>query len=145
MADILDGHYLLSGDCNGFYSSERVSASYCKGKKRKNGIMLYHLQMYAGFFVKPECKTVIPIFPEMIIRDDGSNKNDCERNAAKRFYQAYRKEHQHLKVIAVEDALSSNGPHIRELQDLHLRFILGVKPGDHRSLFAELEQATDEG
>lgn len=28
-----DGHYLLSGDGNGFYSSEKVSSPYCMGKR----------------------------------------------------------------------------------------------------------------
>jgi hypothetical protein len=37
--------------------------------------------------------------------------------------------------IVIEDALSSNGPHILELKRWDMRFILGVKPGDHAYLF----------
>ena len=37
--------------------------------------------------------------------------------------------------IAVEDALASNGPHIKYLINKGFRFILGAKPGDHKSLF----------
>jgi len=80
----------------------------------------------------------------MITQQDGTNKNDCERNAAKRYFQAFRLEHPHLKVIVVEDGLSSNGSHIRDLQRHNLRFILGAKPGDHVSLFAQLNQAAAE-
>ncbi len=40
----------------------------------------------------------------------------------------------------VEDALASNGPHIRELNRLDLRYILGAKPGDHKYLFDQLHQ-----
>ena len=140
-----DGHYLLSGDGTGFYSSEKVSSPYCMGKKLKNGKMLYHQQMYAACFVKPGSKVVIPVFPEMITKNDGSNKNDCERNAAKRFFGEFRREHPHLKVIVIEDALSSNGPHIKELIRHDLRFILGAKPDDHKSLFKELIRAVGEG
>jgi hypothetical protein len=140
-----DGHYLLSADGTGFYSSEKVSSSYCMGKKSRNGKTLYHQQMYAASFVKPGCKVVIPVFPEMITQNDGSKKNDCERNAAKRFFKDFRREHPHLKVIVVEDALSSNGPHIKELKKHNLRFILGAKPKDHKSLFNELNLATKEG
>lgn len=140
-----DGHYLLSGDGTGFYCSEKVSSPYCMRKKSRNGKTLYHQQMYAASFVKPGSKVVIPVFPEMITKNDGPNKNDCERNAAKRFYNYFRREHPHLKVIVVEDALSSNGPHITELKKHNLRFILGAKPGDHKSLFSELRQAADEG
>jgi hypothetical protein len=53
---------------------------------------------------------VIPFFPEMIIRQAGSDKNVCERNAARRFYEALRRKHPHLKAIVTEDALSSNAP-----------------------------------
>ena len=137
----IDGHYLLSGDGTGFYSSGKVSSPYCMAKKSRNGQTLYYQQMYAASFVRPDCKVVIPIFPEMMTKQDGTSKNDCERNAAKRFYTRFRKEHPHLKVIVVEDALASNAPHIRELEKLNLRYILGAKPGDHRALFAELELA----
>lgn len=58
-------------------------------------------------------------------------KNDCERNAAKRYLADLRREHPHLKIIVTEDALSSNAPHILELQQHDLRYILGVKPKDH--------------
>jgi hypothetical protein len=40
----------------------------------------------------------------------------------------------------VEDGLASNGPHIQLLEELNRRFILGVKPGDHQALFAEVER-----
>lgn len=140
-----DGHYLLSGDGTGFYCSEKISSPYCMSKKSRNGKTLYQQQMYAASFVHPDSKVVIPVFPEMITSNDGGDKSDCERNAAKRFYREFRREHPHLKVIVVEDALSSNAPHIRELQDLNLRFILGAKPGDHKALFAELQKAKDEG
>ena len=140
-----DGHYLLSGDGTGYYSSRKVASPYCLEKKFKNGETLYYQQIYAASFVCPGCKVVIPTFPEMITQQDGTNKNDCERNAAKRYFEAFRLEHPHLKVIVVEDGLSSNGPHIRDLQRLNLRFILGAKPGDHVALFALLNQAALEG
>lgn len=141
----LDGHYLLSGDGTGFYSSEKVSSPYCMGKKSKNGNTLYYQQMYAAAFVHPDHKEVIPVFPEMITKRDGTNKNDCERNAAGRFYEDFRREHPHLKVIVVEDALSSNAPHILDLNRLNLRFILGAKPGDHQFLFEQVDKAVEEG
>jgi len=93
----LDGHYLLSGDGTGFYSSEKAtSPSYCMGKRNNNGNILYYQQMHAAAFMHPDRKEVIPVFPEMITRKDGTNKNDCERNASRRFYEDFRREHPHL-------------------------------------------------
>lgn len=140
-----DGHYLLSADGTGFYSSQKVSSLYCMSKKSRNGEILYHQQMYAAAFVHPDSKVVIPVMPEIISNRDGNKKNDCERNAAKRFFSEFRREHPHLKVIVVEDALASNAPHILELQRHDLRFILGAKPGDHAALFQQFRQAERDG
>ena len=141
----LDGYYLLSGDGSGFYSSSKVSSEYCMRKVTRKGETKYYQQMYAAAFVHPDHKEVIPVFPEMITRQDGSNKNDCERNASRRFWEAFRREHPHLKVIALEDGLSSNGPHIRDLQKYNIRFILGAKEGDHEYMFDYVDQAVSRG
>ena len=67
--------------------------------------------------------------PEPIVKQDGTEKNDCERNAAKRFVTKFRQDHPHLKVIVTEDSLSSNAPHMETLQSHHMRYLLGVKEG----------------
>jgi hypothetical protein len=59
--------------------------------------------------------------PEPIVKQDGTENNDCERNAAKRFVTKFRQDHPHLKVIVTEDSLSSNAPHIETLQANALR------------------------
>lgn len=81
----LGGYYLLSGDGSGFYLSSKVSSEYCLRKVSRKGETKYQQQMYAAAFVHPDQKEVVPVFPEMITRKDGSNKNDCERNASRRF------------------------------------------------------------
>ena len=43
--------------------------------------------------------------------------------------------HPKLKCIVVEDRLSSNGPHIKDLNDMDFQFLLGAKPGDHTFMF----------
>jgi len=50
-----------------------------------------------------------------------------------------------LPLIITEDALSANAPHIKELKRHKLRFILGVKAGDHSYLFDHIAQAYEEG
>lgn len=141
----LGGHYLLSGDGTGFYYSENVHSENCLVKKQKNGKKSYYQQMYAAAFVHPDHKEVIPVFPEMITNGDGTKKQDCERNGSRRFFDGFRREHPHLKVIVVEDALASNGPHIQQLQGLDLRYILGAKPGDHQYLFQQVDMAEQDG
>jgi hypothetical protein len=141
----LGGHLILAMDGTSYYSSEEIYSDYCLIKKKRNGVIEYHMQMLAGAFVHPDQKEVIPVCPEMIRMQDGSTKNDCERNAGKRFLAHFRREHPHLKVIVVEDGLSSNAPHIKELQHHDLRFILGAKPDDHVFLFTTVDEADREG
>lgn len=142
---ILGGHYLVSGDGTGFFSSNKLSSDDCLEKKLSNGETLHHQQMYAAAIVNPDHREVIPFCPEMITPQDGKTKQDCEREAARRFYREFRRIHPHLKVIVTEDGLASNGPHIRELQELDLRYILGVKPGDHKFLFDYIDAAAARG
>ena len=97
--------------------------------------------MLGAAIVHPDNPTVLPLMPEAIVKQDGDTKNDCERNAAKRFLARLRQDHPHLPFLAVEDGLSSNGPHIHDLQNHNIRFILGVKPGDHKFLFEQVAQA----
>ena len=73
------------------------------------------------------------------MKGDGASKNDCERNAAKRLLSDVRREHPHLKLVVVEDGLASNGPHIKHLKALDLRFIVGAKRSDHKALFEWVE------
>jgi hypothetical protein len=136
----LEGYYLLSIDGTGMFCSSTISCPECCIKHARSGEVSYYHQLLGAVIVHPEQKVVIPLAPEPITRQDGASKNDCERNAAKRLLTDLRREHPHLKLIVVEDALASNGPHIQLLQELDMRFILGVKPGDHQALFAEVER-----
>lgn len=142
----LDGHYLLSLDGTGSFSSEKLKSESCMVKKnKKTGKLSYYQQMLGAAIVHPDHKEVIPLAPEMIIKQDGITKNDCERNAAKRFLDDFRREHPHLKVIILEDGLSSNAPHIEDLIKHNCHFILGAKPGDHSYLFNYVEEKHEKG
>lgn len=141
----LNGHLILAVDGTRSYSSETIFSDQCLVKKKRNGVIEYHQQMLAGAFVHPDHKEVIPVCPEMIRMQDGATKNDCERNASKRFLAHLRREHPHLKIIIVEDGLSSNAPHIKELQSHDLRYILGAKPADHTFLFDCVDEKDMQG
>jgi hypothetical protein len=139
------GHYLLSLDGTGSFGSENLSSASCLVKNKSNGKKLYYQQVVGAALVHPDHRVVIPLAPEMIIPQDGATKNDCERNATKRWLPKFRADFPRLPVIVVEDGLSSNAPHIRDLQEYDMRFILGAKPGDHPLLFENLDKAIKDG
>lgn len=140
-----DGCYLLNLDGTGIFSSKKLKTPFCMEKKnKKTGEITYYTQMLGAAIVHPNFKEVIPLCSEMIIKQDGQTKNDCERNAAKRFFEKLRKDHPHLPLIINEDALSPNAPHIKDLEKHNLHYILGVKPGDHAFLFKNVKTALQE-
>lgn len=138
----MDGAYLIAIDGTGYYSSNNISCACCLEKQsKKDGSTTFYHQLLGAVLIHPDLKVVIPLCPEPIVKQDGSQKNDCERNACKRLLEQIRKDHDHLKIIVTEDGLSSNAPHIRDLLAHKMSFILGAKPGDHKHLFEEFDLA----
>ncbi len=141
----VEGHYLLALDGTGYFSSQQIHCASCLERHHRNGTVTYCHQMLGAALIHPEQHVVIPLMPEPIIQQDGTDKNDCERHAAKRLIVKLRQDHPHLKVIVTEDSLSSNAPHIQVLHDHHMHYILGVKEGDHATLFAHVAAAERAG
>jgi hypothetical protein len=141
----LDGHYLLALDGTEYFSSQTIHCASCLHKVHRNGAITYFHQLLGAAIIHPDRREVIPLMPEPIMKHDGTDKNDCERNAAKRFVAKLRQDHPHLKFIVTEDSLSSNAPHIETLHAHGLHYILGVKEGDHAYLFQQVQVAEHAG
>ncbi len=143
--EFLDGHYLLALDGTAYFSSQTMHCASCLHKVHRNGAITYFHQMLGAAIIHPDLRAVIPLMPEPIVNQDGTAKNDGERNAAKRFIAKLRTDHPHLRCIVTEDSLSSNAPHIETLHAHGLRSILGVKDGDHAFLFEQVQAAEHAG
>ena len=141
----LNGAYLLALDGTGYFSSKTIHCTSCLHKVHRNGSITYYHQMLGAAIIHPDFREVIPLMPEPIVKQDGTAKNDCERNAAKRFLVKLRQDHPHLNFIVTEDSLSSNAPHIETLHEHGYHYILGVKEGDHAYLFTQVQAAEDAG
>jgi hypothetical protein len=141
----LEGHYLLALDGTEYFASKTMHCASCLQRVHRNGSITYAHQMLGAALIHPDQRAVIPLMPEPIVKRDGTDKNDCERNATKRFVGKLRQDHPHLKFIITEDSLSSNAPHIATLHDHDLRYILGVKEGDHAYLFQQVKAAEQAG
>ena len=141
----VEGYYLVALDGTGYFSSQQIHCESCLERHHRNGTITYTHQMLGAALIHPDRREVIPLMPEPIVKQDGTEKNDCEREAAKRLIVKLRQDHPHLKLIVTEDSLSSNAPHIQVLHDHHVHYILGVKEGDHASLFAQVAAAEQAG
>jgi hypothetical protein len=139
------GHFLVALDGVEYFCSKKVHCAHCMTRHHSDGSVSYYHQMLGAAIVHPDFSEVIPLAPEPIQRQDGQTKNDCERNAARRWAKRFREDHPNLPVIVIEDALSSNAPHIHDLRDGHFHFLLGVKDTDHAHLFEQICQRQETG
>jgi hypothetical protein len=140
----LEGGYLVSLDGSQYFSSEKIHCPGClvtesKGKKR------FHHQILQSVIVHPDMRQVLPLAPEQISNKDGSKKQDCERNAAKRLLHNIRKAYPKLKITVSADGLYSNQPFIDEVKNTSMSFILVAKPEDHKVLFQWVYELTQLG
>ncbi len=109
-------YYLGSMDGTGYFKSKKIHCQACLQRENsRTGEISYSHQMLGIAIVHPDQKAVIPLAPEPIIKQDGKKKNDCERNAAKRLLAKLRRDYPRLPLIIIEDALSANAPHIKEI------------------------------
>jgi hypothetical protein len=144
---LLDGSYLVAIDGSEYFSSENIRCPHCLVTKSKGNVR-YHHQILQSVIVHPDRRQVLPLAPEPISNRDGTKKQDCERNAAKRLIPKIKASYPKLNIIVTADALYSNQPFIDELKTADMSFILVAKPTDHKLLFewvTELIQLGDGG
>jgi len=137
----LDG-YLVLTDGTGMFSSDKVHCKNCCEKHHRDGRRTYHHNALGAAIVHPDLRQVIPLCPEPINKQDGSEKNDCERRATQRLLSALKKEHPRLQATMVSDALSANAPQINEIKSFGYHFIINAKPGNNKALFDFIDGLT---
>jgi hypothetical protein len=134
-----NGSYLIPIDGTEYFSSNTIHCAKCLQKKHKNGTVTYSHSSLQGAIVRPGLRQIIPLMPEEIRNTDGSEKQDCEINAGKRFIKKLRQDFPHLSITIGGDGLNSKQPMIEALRDERMNFILVAKPDDHTILMAEFE------
>jgi hypothetical protein len=91
-------------------------------------------------FVKPGQAQVLPLPPEFIVPQDGHEKQDCERNAAKRWLARYHGHFEAHSVTYLGDDLYANQPLCQLLAETYQEFFIFVcKPESHEGLYQWLD------
>jgi hypothetical protein len=134
-----DGKYLITVDGSEYFNSESVHCPLCLSRKKSSGSVEYFHQAVQPALVHPDLRQVLPLAPQFIRMQDGSDKQDSEASATGRVIEGIRGEHPQLPVIIVADSLYSTTPCVRRLEKYRFSFLLVAKPGDHKSLFADIE------
>ena len=81
--------------------------------------------------------------PEPIRNEDGTEKQDCEINAAKRHLQRVRSDHPQMNFLVGGDALFSDQPMIEEALSLRMHYLFAAKPDDHKVMMRTIEEYQD--
>lgn len=139
---VLGGYTAISCDATGHYCSGKKQCSHCMVKNLRNGEQRFYHQLLAAVMTHPDQKTVFPVACEAIVKQDGSTKNDCERNASKRLIPKIRAMLPKDKLLLIFDALYANGPHLKLLKKYQMSFISGIKEG---YVIIQKEQLAKEG
>ena len=119
------------------FHSDTVHCASCLTRTHRNGALSYHHAGLAAVLAHPAAAEVFPLDFEPILKQDGAQKNDCERNAAKRLCLALHERYDDLALLLVEDALYANAPHVRQIRGYGWKYVLNVKPDSHASLFKQ--------
>jgi hypothetical protein len=136
------GYYLLI-DGTQTHSSDEIYCKNCLTKTDKKGNIHYYHSVLTPVLAKPGGKYVLPLMPEFIQTDDGSEKQGCEINAGKRWiktqgrYYAEKLGATGQKVICLGDDLYSRQPYILSMGPM--QFILVCKRESHKVLYRWLD------
>jgi hypothetical protein len=130
-------YYLLAMDGTQYFSSEKIHCQSCSSRISK-GQLRYSHSVIPVVLVSPEQSEVISLEPEFILPQDGGQKQDCERKAAKRWLK-HKAQHYPLdKVVVLGDDLYCCQSHCEAVQARGWNFIFVCKPDSHQTLYEYL-------
>jgi hypothetical protein len=101
--------------------------------------------LLAAAIVRPGDSAVLPLSPEMIRNEDGAEKQDCERNATKRWLANRAEDCQWLSLTLLGDDLFSDYATCKAVLDANMSFIFTCKPQSHPWLTETVEYSYLEG
>lgn len=128
--------YSIALDGVSFFSSEKICCAKCLRREDRSGIVHYYHSAITPVFVKPGQAQVLSLPPEFIVPQDGSEKQDCERVAAKRWLAQHHEHFSDHSVSYLGDDLYANQPLCQLIAQTYRQFFIFVcKPESHTSLY----------
>lgn len=140
----LDGRVLVALDGTEYFCSKKISCSHCLKRNRRDGTVDYYHSMLCATVVAPGVAQAVHLMPEFIETLDGSDKQDCERNAAKRWLASEKSAAiESFRPVFLGDALFACQPIAQAVKAIEgADFIFVVKSEYHKALFDSVENAT---
>lgn len=98
----LEDRSFLALDGTGSCSSKTMHCAACLPKVPRNGTVTYAHQLFGAASIHPDLRTVMPLMPEPLVKQDGTRKNAGARHAAKRFMAQVRHEHPPARASSLQ-------------------------------------------
>jgi hypothetical protein len=128
--------YSIALDGVSFFSSEKISCPKCLKREDRSGVEHFYHSAITPVFVKSGQSQVLPLPPEFIVPQDGSEKQDCERVAAKRWLAQHHGHFSDHSVTYLGDDLYANQPLCQLIVETYRQFfIFTCKPESHPGLY----------
>ena len=139
--DLLSGLKICSIDATQYYTSHSINCKCCLTANQDNpdkSTRYYHSALQAAI-MHPDLKQVIPVGVEAIKNTDGTKKQDCEINAAKRFIPELRQQLPKMGLIITGDDLFSHQPMIATVLEHNFEYIFVAKQPSHKFMMNWIE------
>lgn len=130
----LDGRVLIALDGTEHFCSRKIHCPRCSTRKRSDGGTEYFHAFLGASIVAPGHKQVLPLPPEFIVPQDGAAKQDCERNAAKRWLARHGPVMKPYRPVFLGDDLFACQPIAAAVQQAGGNFIFTCKPASHPTI-----------
>ena len=140
----LGGRVLIALDGTEYFCSQKLGCPQCLTRKRSNGKIESYHAMLAATMVAPGHAMALPLMPEFIAPRDGVEKQDCERNAAKRWLASQAGRVKDLRPVYLGDDLFACQPIAEAIVAAGGDFLLTAKPSSHKALYDFMQGATIE-
>ena len=137
----LGGRTLIALDGTEFFCSQKLGCPHCLTRKRANGKTESYHSMLSATVVTPGHSKVVPLAPEFISPQDGAEKQDCERNAVRRWFAKHGARLAPLRPVFLGDDLFACHPVAKMITDAGDDFIFTCKPTSHKTLYDFIDGA----
>jgi hypothetical protein len=131
----LGGHLLVTLDGTQSFSAQTIHCEQCSTRHHKNGSITDFHRAILPVIVAPGQSQVLALAPEFITPQDGSDKQDCEVAAAKRWLSAHAQQFTGQPVTLLGDDLYSHQPMAEQSLARAMSFIFTCLPDSHRALY----------
>jgi hypothetical protein len=130
----LGGHTLIALDGSEYYCSKKLFCQSCNTRERSDGKIEYFHTFFGATIVHPGSNKVFCLPPEFIQPQDGEKKQDCELNAARRWFQRIAHHCEKYNPIYIGDDLYAKHDFCTMILKKHANFIFTCKDSSHKTL-----------